>query len=173
MGFVPPAGISHPKGLRYTAAISNHSTLTLLMDKMAESDSGKRSLSRMQTAVEGPKKSYRITIQPGDHSFETGPVDPEAHHEGQPGSLLDFAMKNGIDIDHACGGFAACSTCHVIVHQGLETCNEISDDEDEMLDEAPGLTMKSRLACQCVPDGSQDVVFEIPSWNRNLAREEH
>ena len=41
------------------------------------------------------------------------------------------------------------------------------------LDNAPGLTPDSRLACQCVPDGSQDVVVEIPSWNRNLVSEEH
>jgi ferredoxin, 2Fe-2S len=59
----------------------------------------------------------------------------------------------------------------VIVREGLDTCNEISDDEDEMLDEAPGLTMKSRLACQCIADGSEDLVVEIPAWNRNLVKE--
>ena len=36
---------------------------------------------------------------------------------------------------------------------------------------APGLTPQSRLACQCVPDGSQDLVVEIPSWNRNAVKE--
>lgn len=127
----------------------------------------------MQTTSEGPKQNFKITFQPVGKTIPAGPVDPEEHHEGLPGSVLDFAKKHGIDIDHACGGFAACSTCHVIVKEGLETCNEISDDEDEMLDEAPGLTMKSRLACQCIPDGTQDLVVEIPAWNRNLAREEH
>ena len=59
------------------------------------------------------------------------------------------------------------------MHQGLETCNEATDDEFDQLDEAPGLTTKSRLGCQTVPDGSQDVVIEIPEWNRNYSREEH
>ena len=139
-----------------------------------EKDSGQRSLSRLRGgAEEGPRRKFRITFLPEGRAVEAGPVDPEAHHEGRPGSILDFADQAGIGIDHACGGFAACSTCHVIVREGLETCNEISDDEDEMLDEAPGLTMKSRLACQCIADGSEDLVVEIPSWNRNLAREEH
>ena len=40
-----------------------------------------------------------------------------------------------------------------------------------MLDLAPGLTLNSRLACQAVPDGSEDLVVEIPSWNRNRISE--
>ena len=58
-----------------------------------------------------------------------------------------------------------------IVREGLETCNETSEDEEDMLDEAPGLTPNSRLACQCVPDGSKDLVVEIPAWNRNMVKE--
>ncbi|MDH5751418.1 MAG: 2Fe-2S iron-sulfur cluster-binding protein [Deltaproteobacteria bacterium] len=139
--------------------------------------SGSRSTSRLDKTSEGPRQEFRITFfSPGESSGRTvqaGPVDADGHHEGLPGSVLDFALKNDIDIDHACGGFAACSTCHVVIRKGLESCNEISDDEDEMLDGAPGLTMKSRLACQCVPDGSVDLEVEIPAWNRNLAREEH
>jgi 2Fe-2S ferredoxin len=42
----------------------------------------------------------------------------------------------------------------------------------DQLDEAAGLTAKSRLGCQCVPDGTTDVVVEIPSWNRNYAKED-
>jgi len=134
-------------------------------------DSGARSLSRLSGEGEGPQQPFRITFQPEGQVVEAGPVDPDAHHEGRAGSVLDFALANGIEIDHACGGFAACSTCHVIVREGLDSCNEISDDEDEMLDEAPGLTLKSRLACQCLADGSEDLVVEIPAWNRNLAKE--
>jgi 2Fe-2S ferredoxin len=40
-----------------------------------------------------------------------------------------------------------------------------------MLENAPGLRPNSRLSCQAVPDGSCDVVVEIPGWNRNLVRE--
>ena len=41
-----------------------------------------------------------------------------------------------------------------------------------MLDEARGLEVDSRLSCQCVPDGSGDVVVEVPEWNRNLVSED-
>ena len=71
----------------------------------------------------------------------------------------------------ACGGVCACSTCHVIVHEGLESCNEATDAELDQLDEAPGVTPKSRLGCQCVPDGTKDIVVEIPDWNKNYAKE--
>ena len=92
---------------------------------------------------------------------------------GEPGSVLDIALAAGLELDHACGGVCACSTCHVIVRQGLQTCNEASDDELDMLEEARGVTLESRLGCQCVPDGTCDVVVEIPGWNRNLVQEGH
>jgi 2Fe-2S ferredoxin len=59
----------------------------------------------------------------------------------------------------------------VIVRQGAETCGEPSDDEFDQLDNAPGLEEQSRLGCQCVPDGTSDVVIEVPAWNRNLVKE--
>jgi hypothetical protein len=65
----------------------------------------------------------------------------------------------------------ACSTCHVIVHEGLDSCNEATDAELDQLDEAPGVTPKSRLGCQLVPDGTKDIVIEIPDWNKNYAKE--
>lgn len=131
-----------------------------------------RALRRLKPkTAEAARGEFRITYLPAGVTVAAGPPDPEAHHEGQPGSLLDIADRNGVEIDHSCGGFAACSTCHVIVREGLESCNETSEDEDDMLDEAPGLTLNSRLACQCVPDGTKDLVVEIPAWNRNLAKE--
>jgi 2Fe-2S ferredoxin len=48
-----------------------------------------------------------------------------------------------------------------------------TDDEEDQLDNARGLKPTSRLACQAVPDGSKDVVVEIPTWNRNLVAEDH
>jgi 2Fe-2S ferredoxin len=59
----------------------------------------------------------------------------------------------------------------VIVEEGLETCNATSDAEDDQLDNAVGLTLKSRLACQCVPNGTKKMVVRVPDWNRNLVRE--
>ncbi|MEO8325253.1 MAG: ferredoxin, partial [Nitrospirota bacterium] len=41
------------------------------------------------------------------------------------------------------------------------------------LDEAPGLTLQSRLSCQCVPNGEKDLTIEIPEWNKNLVKESH
>ncbi|PCI24694.1 MAG: 2Fe-2S ferredoxin [SAR324 cluster bacterium] len=89
-----------------------------------------------------------------------------------PGSILDTISTSNADlIDHACGGVQACCTCHVVVEKGFDTCNEISDREDDYLDETPGLTLKSRLSCACVPDGSEDIVIRIPGWNRNEVKE--
>ena len=95
-------------------------------------------------------KTYRITFLPEGKTIEAGPPDPDAHHEGEPGSILDWADRSGINIDHACGGFAACSTCHVIVRKGLDSCNEMEEDEEDMLDLAFGLTPTSRLGCQII-----------------------
>jgi 2Fe-2S ferredoxin len=92
---------------------------------------------------------------------------------GRPGSLLDIALSAGVPMDHACGGVCACSTCHVVVREGAASLSAVSEAEEDMLEHAPGLTPLSRLACQAVPDGSCDLVIEVPAWNRNLAQEEH
>lgn len=126
--------------------------------------------------VELPKSKYKLTIIDEDrkeHVLEIDPAKIPYEDHGLPGSILDICMAHGIELDHACGGVCACSTCHVIVRKGLETCNESTEDEEDQLDEAYGLTAQSRLGCQCVPNGKCDVVVEIPSWNRNLAREAH
>jgi len=74
--------------------------------------------------------------------------------------LLDAALDNNVKIDHNCGGNCACSTCHVIVQEGYETLNEMSEDEQDMLDEVENLSDRSRLACQCRV--SSDLVVFIP-----------
>jgi 2Fe-2S ferredoxin len=122
-----------------------------------------------------PTKKYKITfLEEGKTEGKVIEVDPEKlpyQDHGLPGSILDIAMAHKVPLDHACGGVCACSTCHVVVKEGLDSCNEPSDPELDQLDEAAGLTAKSRLGCQCVPDGSHDIVVEIPGWNRNFARE--
>lgn len=127
-----------------------------------------------ETEVPLPTQKYTLRIRGDDQQEHAIEVNPDAlpdGHVGRPGSILNLALAHGLEIDHACGGVCACATCHVIVRQGLDTCNDPSDDEEDQLDEAPGVTPKSRLACQCVPNGTQDVVVEVPAWNRNLARE--
>ena len=121
--------------------------------------------------VERPKRKYKITFLPDNVTIEVDPTVERYGHNGLELSVLDISEAAGVDIDHSCGGVCACSTCHVIVRQGFDTCNAKSDDEEDQLDNARGLEPESRLACQCVPNGTQDIVVEIPSWNRNLARE--
>ncbi len=120
-----------------------------------------------------PTRPYRITFEPGGHVVEVDPAKLPLGRDGKPGSILDIALGNDLDVDHACGGVCACSTCHVIVRKGFESLNEASEEEEDQLDNAPGLETTSRLSCQAVPDGSCDLVVEIPEWNRNLVREEH
>jgi 2Fe-2S ferredoxin len=66
-------------------------------------------------------------------------------------SVLEVAHKHGVDIEGACEGSLACSTCHVIIDPDwfgkLETPSE---DEEDMLDVAFGVQKTSRLGCQIV-----------------------
>jgi len=75
-------------------------------------------------------------------------------------AVLDAALDNNIRIDHNCGGNCACSTCHVIINEGFDSLNGMSEDEEDMLDEAEGLTETSRLACQAKV--KTDLVVTIP-----------
>jgi ferredoxin, 2Fe-2S len=118
-----------------------------------------------------PTKKYKINFIRQGKIVEVDPEKIPYGHDGLPGSILDVSQGFHLGLDHACGGVAACSTCHVIVHEGMESCNEVSDAELDEIDEAPGSTPKSRLGCQCVPDGSADLVIEIPEWNKNYAKE--
>lgn len=127
--------------------------------------------------IELPVRKYRITFLLGDtKETKTVEVDPQQipyDRTGHEGSILEIALGNGIEIDHSCGGVCACSTCHVIVREGLDSCSEATEDELDMVDTARGITTESRLACQCVPNGKRDIVVEVPAWNKNLAREHH
>ena len=115
------------------------------------------------TAVEEAQKVYRITFlrgggEPQTVEYRPG-VDPY-HEHGLEGSLLDIAINTGVDLEHACGGNCACTTCHVIVKEGEENLSEMSDEEEDRLYMADGLTLHSRLGCQAVVKG--DVTVEIP-----------
>jgi ferredoxin, 2Fe-2S len=99
--------------------------------------------------------------------FEHGKL-PYAEH-GKPESILDVALNFGIQLEHACGGNCACTTCHVIVKQGENSLSEMDDDEQDRVDMAAGVTVHSRLGCQAVVQG--DIAIEIPDWNRNYVSE--
>jgi 2Fe-2S ferredoxin len=79
------------------------------------------------------------------------------------------AINFGFTLEHACGGNNACTTCHVFVKEGMQNLSEMEEDEADRVETAPDLRTNSRLGCQCVIKG--DVVFEIPSWNKNYVSE--
>jgi ferredoxin, 2Fe-2S len=85
-------------------------------------------------------------------------------------SVLEIAHKNNIDIEGACEGSLACSTCHVIVDpEWYDLLKEASDDEEDMLDLAFGLTATSRLGCQIIITEELDgLVVRLPTTTRNL-----
>jgi 2Fe-2S ferredoxin len=85
-------------------------------------------------------------------------------------SVLEIAHNNNIDIEGACEGSLACSTCHVIVDpEWYELLKEASEDEEDMLDLAFGLTQTSRLGCQLIMTEELDgLVVRLPSSTRNL-----
>jgi 2Fe-2S ferredoxin len=126
-----------------------------------------------QPDVEMPTRPYNITYLPMNVTIRVDPSKFPYEHNGLPGSILDIALGNGIEIDHACGGVCACSTCHVIIKEGAQTLNGATEEEEDQLEKAPGLKPTSRLACQSVPNGKADLVVEIPAWNRNLVQEGH
>jgi len=118
------------------------------------------------------KKTFSITFKPQNKTVEVPREIKSLGGVGEARSVLDTAIGLAhIDIEHTCGGVAACSTCHVVIEEGLESCNAASDQELDMLDNAPDNTLKSRLSCQCVPSGEKDLVVRIPDWNRNLVKE--
>jgi len=94
-----------------------------------------------------------------------------AQFEAIPGvSLCQQLLDHGIDIEHACGMVAACTTCHVIVREGFDRLAPATDQEDDVLDKAWGLSATSRLACQ-VDAGRVDLTIELPRYTINHARE--
>ena len=112
----------------------------------------------------------KVTFLPANltYEYESGKL-PYGEH-GKPESLLDIAMHFGFHLEHACGGNCACTTCHVVVKNNTDgNLSEMDDDEADRIEKAPGLTLHSRLGCQCIVTG--DVVVEIPDWNINYVSE--
>jgi 2Fe-2S ferredoxin len=75
-------------------------------------------------------------------------------------TILDAAEHCGARVGHACGGNLACSTCHVWVHEGLESLPEVTDKENDIMDKAFDVRAESRLGCQAKL-ADHDVVVEI------------
>jgi 2Fe-2S ferredoxin len=105
---------------------------------------------------------------------------PNAEHcpeglvvEALPGeTVIAAAMRNGLEIEHACEMSCACTTCHIIVREGFGSLAPSDELEDDMLDKAWGLEAESRLSCQALV-GAADLVVEIPKYTLNQVSEKH
>ena len=87
-------------------------------------------------------------------------------------SVCEAMLDNGIAIEHACDMSCACTTCHVIVREGLASLNAAEEEEEDLLDRAWGLEPQSRLSCQAIL-AQKDLVIEIPKYTINHAKENH
>ena len=90
-------------------------------------------------------------------------------------NLLRLAQRYDIELEGACEGVCACSTCHVILPDDLyDQLEEASELEEDMLDMAFGLTPTSRLGCQVLLDEDMDnTVIELPKATRNFYVDGH
>jgi 2Fe-2S ferredoxin len=87
-------------------------------------------------------------------------------------SICRVALRNGIDIEHACEMSCACTTCHVVVHEGFNSMEEADELEEDYLDKAWGVEPDSRLSCQALV-AEEDLVVEIPKYTINMVSEHH
>lgn len=123
-----------------------------------------------QSAVEDPKEDeIKVTFvtRDGEEKEVRVPLGT---------NMLEAAHENDIDLEGACEGSLACSTCHVIImdDEQYETLPEPTDEENDMLDLAFGLTETSRLGCQVVATKELDGLrLAIPSATRNFAVDGH
>jgi len=93
--------------------------------------------------------------------------------EAKPGTTIcDAALEAGVDIEHACEKSCACTTCHIYIREGLDSLEESTETEDDLLDKAWGLEPDSRLSCQAMV-GDVDLVIEIPKYTINMVSENH
>lgn len=85
-------------------------------------------------------------------------------------SVLEIAHQNNIDLEGACEGSLACSTCHVVVDpEWYEALPEALEEEEDMLDLAFGLTPTSRLGCQIIITPELDgLTVTLPAATRNM-----
>ena len=87
-------------------------------------------------------------------------------------SICDVLLDNHIEIEHACEKSCACTTCHVLVREGIDSLNPADEEEEDLLDRAWGLESCSRLSCQALV-GEQNIVLEIPKYTINQVSENH
>ncbi|QAX82260.1 ISC system 2Fe-2S type ferredoxin [Candidatus Pseudomonas adelgestsugas] len=85
-------------------------------------------------------------------------------------SILEVAHDNHIELESACGGVCACTTCHCVIREGFQSLEEADELEENLLDCVWGLEITSRLSCQA-KIGLGDIAVEIPKYSLNHAAE--
>ena len=125
---------------------------------------GVRSLTAAAAAAEKPKKELvSVTFVAPNGEKETV--------KGREGdSLLDVAHDNDIEVEGACGGEMACSTCHCILDEAVfKKLPKPKPEEEDMLDLALGLTPTSRLGCQVkLAKWMEGMVVRLPKEVNNM-----
>lgn len=112
-----------------------------------------------------PKPGEELKI-----TFITKDGEQLSYEVAEGDNMLDIAQANNLEMEGACGGSCACSTCHVIVDpEFYDKMEEPDDDENDMLDLAFGLTETSRLGCQIAMSKDLDGIrVALPAMSRNL-----
>ncbi|POM69952.1 2Fe-2S ferredoxin [Phytophthora palmivora] len=141
------------------------SRVSSALRRVASSSPHVLSASRRQQAVLPLRSFSQVTFTFVDGEGERTTVKAE---EGQ--SLLDVAHENDVELEGACGGELACSTCHLVFEKRIfDNLPEISEEEEDMLDLAWGLTDTSRLGCQIpVTKEMEGMTVRIPDEADNL-----
>ncbi|KAE9364427.1 ferredoxin [Stipitochalara longipes BDJ] len=158
-----PASFAVPTSHSTARRICYSSTTTRLLQ-------ARRSFSATSAAAHG----HLDPPKPGEELYVTfvdkdGDEHKIAVSEGN--NLLEIAQAHDIEMEGACEGSCSCSTCHVIVEDErlYDKMEEASDDENDMLDLAFGLTETSRLGCQVVMSKELDGLrVRLPSMTRNM-----
>lgn len=123
------------------------------------------SIPRFHGHIHTPKPGEELKI-----TFITKDGTQKTFEVAEGDNLLDIAQAYNLDMEGACGGSCACSTCHIIVDpEYYDAIPEPDDDENDMLDLAFGLTETSRLGCQVKMTKELDGVrIALPAMTRNL-----
>jgi ferredoxin-2, mitochondrial len=118
--------------------------------------------------VDKNAKTIRLSFMQPDDSIKE--VDARVGE-----SFLQVAHRNDIDLEGACEGVCACSTCHLIFPVNVfDHLEEPSEEEEDMLDMAFGLTETSRLGCQVLVVPEMDgITVEMPKATRNFYVDGH
>lgn len=95
-------------------------------------------VDKLLFTVDDAQKKYTV-------KRESEPNDTMSFDDGE--NLMQILNGLAFDVPGACGGMAACGTCHLSIESG-NVPNPLDTDEEFMLDGLPNSTDKSRLACQ-------------------------